>query len=136
MLASEASFSSTPYLVSHCVMPACTSDLMACRRTRISAALWVAVCAFGLEILGGGVVARGVLLHARVHDHDVVERVPDDVESLAQRHRLDLAEEHLHADLAGRDDAEDGKEHDERGDADGDGEDGARNDLRQRRRPA
>jgi len=94
----------------------------------------VAVCAFGLEILGGGVVARGVLLHARVHDHDVVERVPDDVESLAQRHRLDLAEEHLHADLAGRDDAEDGKEHDERGDADGDGEDGARNDLRQRRR--
>src|SRR2546422_5283837 len=37
----------------------------------------------GLEILGGGVVARGVLLHARVHDHDVVERVPDDVESLA-----------------------------------------------------
>jgi len=88
----------------------------------------------GLEILGGGVVGVVCFCTRVSMITDVVERVPDDVEALTQRHRLDLAEEHLHADLAGRDDTKDGKKHDERRDADGDGEDGARNDLRQRRR--
>ena len=165
MLASDASFSSIPYLASQTVRSFWMSALIAGRRRRISAALCVAVLALrtswaagsmmteeysrpialvdlrgavrmqavvqdhldvdGLEVLRGRVVLRHVLPHPPVHDHDVVERVQDHVETLAEGRRVDLPEEHLHADVAGRDDAEDREEEDEGRHADGEAEDDA-----------
>jgi hypothetical protein len=43
-----------------------------------------------------------VLRDPDVHHHDVVERIPQDVEALAERRRNDLAEEDLDADPPGR----------------------------------